>query len=67
MKQGISRILNINKNKKIKINYEVLKKHLRYEDIFYELYLKPICNEHGFEISFDNKFVVLTPKNKKEK
>jgi len=59
MNEKLQNIINMNKGDRVKINYAQLKKHLNYEDMFYELILLPMCEENGVKISFQKEFVVL--------
>ena len=65
--EKLSSIISINKGKRVKINYELLKKHLRYEDYFYETVLEPMCKESNVKISFDKEFIILESVLKEEK
>ncbi len=65
MKEKFSAILNVNRGRGFKVNYENLKNYLEYEDFFYENVVQPMCRKAGYEISFDKEFLVLKPKEEK--
>ena len=62
MKNEIMGAMNVNKNKEIKISYEVLKNRMKYEDIFYEVYLIPMLNDMGLEHRFQGEYIILKKK-----
>lgn len=56
----LSRLLNrLSDGRPIKVNYEQLKTHMNYEDIFYDEYLKPFLDKHNLSHRFNGEFIVL--------
>ena len=55
----ISSIINGSKGKEIKINYEQLKIHMGYEDLFFNNYLMPFLQEKGFTHRFSGTDIIL--------
>lgn len=62
MRKELLGAINLNKGKEVKINYESLKNHMRYEDIFYEVYLMPILEELNLEHRFQGEFIIIKKK-----
>lgn len=54
--------IKLNEGKEVKINYEDLKNHMRYEDIFYEMYLLPALEELNLEHRFADKYIIIKKK-----
>lgn len=65
MDKKLKKIVMLNPGKAVKINYETLKKHLSYEDYFYENVLMPVAKDAGLVVSFSGEFVILKPKEEK--
>lgn len=59
MKNELIGALKLNKDKEVRINYEELKNHLGFEDIFYDDYLVPMLKEVGATHRFSDKYIIL--------
>lgn len=64
MRGKFQKLINVNKKHgTFKVDYEELKKYLKYEDVFFSTTIAPVLKKENIDCSFEGKYIIFRRKD----